>query len=127
MGTVDQDAERLGLTARRASHDLDQDTWLVELARWDMVEVLRRDAGPLGEPTLQPVRLQPLRRARAVGDQCSGPCGDGRKWRRSQASCLQARVKASWSGQAGMKSLKQPWQRTYMSVCQSQVGVVHGP
>jgi hypothetical protein len=43
MGTVDQDAERLGLAARRASHDLDQDAWLVELARWDMVEVLQRD------------------------------------------------------------------------------------
>src|ERR1700694_3168042 len=72
MGTVYQEAEWPGLAARWASHDLYEDAWLVELARWDMVEVLGRDAGPLGKPALQPVRLQPLRRARAGGDQRSG-------------------------------------------------------
>src|ERR1700682_3043673 len=72
MGTVDQDAERLGLAARWGSHDLYEDAWLVELARWDVIEVLRRDAGALGKPALQPIRLQSLRRARAVDDQCSG-------------------------------------------------------
>src|SRR6266849_7824025 len=72
MCAVDQDAEWLGLTARWASHDLDENARLVELACWDMVEVLRRDASPLGKPARQPIRLQPLRHARAVGDQCSG-------------------------------------------------------
>jgi hypothetical protein len=37
------------------------------------------------------------------------------------------RVQASWLGQAGMKSLKHPWQQTYMSACQLEVGVAHGP
>jgi hypothetical protein len=55
--------------------------------------------------------------------QHSGACGEGPKWRRSQARCRQARLQASWLGQAGMKSLKQPWQRTYKSVCQLEDGV----
>src|SRR6266568_1043947 len=72
MSAVDQDAEWLGLTPWWASHDFDQDAGFVELARWDVIEVLRRDAGPLGKPACQPSRVQPLGRARASVDQRSG-------------------------------------------------------
>ena len=56
--------------------------------------------------------------------QRSGACGAGPKWRRSQARCRQARLQASWLGRAGMNTPEQPWQRTYMSVRQSEIGLV---
>src|SRR2546421_3469915 len=72
MGAVDQDAEWFGLATWWAAHDLNQHPRFLELVRWDELEVLGRDCGPLGKPALQPIRIEPLGRARASGDQPAG-------------------------------------------------------
>jgi len=72
MGAVDQDAEWFGLATWWAAHDLNQDPRFVELVRWDVVDVLGRDGVPLAKPALQPIRVEPLGRARASGEQPAG-------------------------------------------------------
>jgi len=105
---------------------------------WVMMEL--HGHGPSGCQTFCPVAFSPAnaRSAKSVEVGCVtrinqalaalnaalGRLAARPKWRRSQARCRHARLQASWLGRAAMKTTEQPWQRTYMSVRQSEIGLV---